>query len=188
MPRIVLTVLLAALLASGASSARTLEIVFIDVEGGASTLIVTPAGQSLLIDAGYGGRQGRDPARIRAAATEAGLDRIDYLLVTHFHNDHVGGVPELAASIPIGTFIDYGSPTGSDRMSIGAFNPYAERTLTSSRDRETGCRSKASRPRSSAQAACSCRRRSRAGASTMRCARVPTITPKMEPRTSARSA
>lgn len=124
MQRIVLTVLLTLLLASAASSTRTLEIVFIDVEGGASTLIVTPAGQSLLIDAGYGGREGRDPARIRAAAAEARIDRIDYLLVTHFHNDHVGGVPELASSIPIGTFVDYGSPMGSDRMAINGFRAY----------------------------------------------------------------
>jgi len=99
-------------------------VIFIDVEGGGSTLIVTPAGQSLLIDAGYGGRGGRDPARILAAADEAGIDRIDYLLITHFHNDHVGGVPELASSIPIGTFIDYGLPLGTDRMANGGFRAY----------------------------------------------------------------
>ena len=115
--------------ATGAASTRELEIVFIDVEGGASTLLVTPAGQSVLIDAGYGGRDGRDPARILAAAADAGVTRIDYLLVTHFHNDHVGGVPELAARMPIGTFIDYGlpwgTPIGSDRMTRGAFQAYA---------------------------------------------------------------
>jgi beta-lactamase superfamily II metal-dependent hydrolase len=124
MQRIALTVLLAVLLASGVSGTRTLEIIFIDVEGGASTLIVTPAGTSLLIDAGYGGREGRDPARIRAAAAAARIERIDYLLVTHFHNDHVGGVPELAASLPIGAFIDYGSPMGSDRMALNGFRAY----------------------------------------------------------------
>jgi beta-lactamase superfamily II metal-dependent hydrolase len=106
------------------SAAKTLEIFFIDVEGGESTLIVTAAGESLLIDAGYAGRGGRDPARILAAAREAHLDHIDYLLITHFHPDHVGGVPELAALIPIGTFIDYGEPLGTDRMSIGGFRNY----------------------------------------------------------------
>ena len=106
------------------ASAKTLDIVFIDVEGGQSTLIVTPAGQSLLIDAGYAGRGGRDPARILAAAREARIDHIDYLLITHFHPDHVGGVPELAAMIPIGTFIDYGEPMGTDRMATGAFRNY----------------------------------------------------------------
>lgn len=124
MQRIILTVLLIVLLASAASGARALEIFFIDVEGGASTLIVTPAGQSLLIDAGYGGREGRDPARILAAAADAGITRIDYLLITHFHNDHVGGVPELASRMPIGTFIDYGVPLGTDRMTAGAFRAY----------------------------------------------------------------
>jgi competence protein ComEC len=106
------------------ASAKTLEIFFIDVEGGEATLIVTPSGESLLIDAGYAGRGGRDPARILEAAREAGIDRIDHLLITHFHPDHVGGVPELASLIPIRTFIDYGEPLGTDRMAIGGFRNY----------------------------------------------------------------
>jgi competence protein ComEC len=108
----------------GSASAQALDMFFIDVEGGASTLIVTPARESLLIDAGYGARGGRDPARIMMAAREAGLDHIDYLLITHFHSDHVGGVPELAALIPIGTFLDYGEPLGTDRMTATAFRNY----------------------------------------------------------------
>jgi competence protein ComEC len=123
-PRLLATALLIVLSASAAPTIGTLEFFFIDVEGGASTLIVTPAGQSLLIDAGYGGRGGRDPERILAAAADAGVTRIDYLLITHYHNDHVGGVPELASRIPIGTFIDYGPPLGTDRMTTGAFRAY----------------------------------------------------------------
>jgi competence protein ComEC len=127
--RLFATLLLIAVSASAAATTRPLEIFFIDVEGGAATLIVTPAGQSLLIDAGYGGRESRDASRILAAATAAGLTRIDYLLITHFHNDHVGGVPELAARMPIGTFIDYGlplgTPFGTDRMTTRAFQAYA---------------------------------------------------------------
>jgi len=107
-----------------ASAAATLQIFFIDVEGGESTLIVTPAGESLLIDAGYAGRGGRDPARILAAARRAHVDHIDYLLITHFHPDHAGGVPELAAAIPIRTFVDYGEPLGTDRMSLAVFRNY----------------------------------------------------------------
>lgn len=106
---------------------KDLTIYFIDVEGGQSTLVVTPSGQSLLIDAGYG-RTSRDPDRIMAAVRDAGLTRIDYLLITHFHNDHVGGVPELMSRIPIGTFIDYGKPLGTpygaDRMMTRAFANY----------------------------------------------------------------
>jgi competence protein ComEC len=88
-------------------AARTLDIYFIDVEGGQSTLIVTPSGQSLLVDTGYA-VDGRDPRRIIAALHDAGVTRIDYLLLTHFHSDHDGGVVELARQIPIGTFIDHG--------------------------------------------------------------------------------
>ena len=113
---------------------KTLELFFIDVEGGQATLMVTPAGESMLIDAGYGPRagrgnipavpSGRDAGRIMAAAREAGIDRIDYLLVTHFHPDHVGGVPELATRLPIGTFIDYGEPLGIDRMTANGYKNY----------------------------------------------------------------
>lgn len=121
--RVVIAVVLSLGLTRSAST-QTLDIFFIDVEGGASTLIVTPAGQSLLIDAGYGGRGGRDPARILAAAREARIDHIDYLLITHFHSDHVGGVPELAALIPIHAVIDYGEPMGTDRLAMGGFRNY----------------------------------------------------------------
>ena len=86
----------------------TLRIYFIDVEGGQATLFVTPAGKSLLIDTGWPGNDGRDADRIVATAKEAGVSKIDYVLITHFHNDHVGGVPQLVARIPVDTFIDHG--------------------------------------------------------------------------------
>ncbi len=90
------------------AEANTLRIYFIDVEGGQSTLFVTPAGQSLLIDTGWPGNNGRDADRIVAAAKAAGINKIDYVLITHFHEDHVGGVPQLVERIPVGTFIDHG--------------------------------------------------------------------------------
>jgi beta-lactamase superfamily II metal-dependent hydrolase len=137
MRRVLLVGVLAVLAVAGAGAAgRPLEVFFIDVEGGQSTLVVTPEGESLLIDAGYGPRgprepnqdvvrgATRDPDRVMAAVREAGLTRIDYLLVTHFHNDHVGGIPELARRIPIGTFIDYGDSLGTDRMAVGGFRNY----------------------------------------------------------------
>ena len=87
---------------------KSLHIYFVDVEGGQATLFVTPAGQSLLIDTGWPGNNGRDADRIVAAARKAGISKIDYVLITHFHDDHVGGVPQLAARIPVRTFIDHG--------------------------------------------------------------------------------
>jgi len=87
---------------------KNLHVYFVDVEGGQATLFITPAGQSLLIDTGWPDNDGRDAGRIVAAARKAGISKIDYVLITHFHQDHVGGVSQLAARIPIGTFIDHG--------------------------------------------------------------------------------
>ncbi len=91
--------------------AKTLDIHFVDVEGGQATLIVTPRGESLLVDAGWPGFDGRDAKRIVEAAKKAGLKRIDYLAITHYHRDHVGGVEQLAAMFPVGTFVDHGPNT-----------------------------------------------------------------------------
>jgi competence protein ComEC len=84
-----------------------LQIVWTDVEGGGSTLIVAPSGQSLLVDTGFP-QNDRDAKRIFAAAQAAGLKKIDILWITHFHLDHVGGVPALAKLIPIDKFYDHG--------------------------------------------------------------------------------
>ena len=81
------------------AAARTLDIYFIDVEGGQSTLIVTAAGESLLIDTGYPGRDGRDPDRIQAAMRDAHLQSIDYLLITHMHEDHNGGAANFSRTM-----------------------------------------------------------------------------------------
>jgi competence protein ComEC len=102
----------------GSGTGKPLRISVIDVEGGQATLIVSPSNESLLVDAGWPGFDGRDADRIAAAAKEAGVSRIDYLVVTHYHTDHVGGVPAIAAKLPIGTFVDHGdtveSPTDAN--------------------------------------------------------------------------
>ena len=85
-----------------------LQIYFIDVEGGQATLFVAPDHHSLLVDTGWPGSNGRDADRIVAAAHQAGLQRIDTVLLTHYHADHVGGVPQLLARIQVGTFLDHG--------------------------------------------------------------------------------
>src|SRR5437667_8374207 len=87
---------------------RALQIYFVDVEGGQATLFVTPKGKSLLIDTGVPDNDGRDADRIVAAAKLAALKRLDFVLLTHYHMDHAGGITQLAAKIPIRTVIDHG--------------------------------------------------------------------------------
>jgi beta-lactamase superfamily II metal-dependent hydrolase len=121
------------------TAAGALQIYFVDVEGGQATLVVLPTGQTLMIDAGFAGdgtfrstpgdpAVARDAQRIAAAAHDAGVSRIDYLLVTHFHADHDGGVPELAQLLPIGTFIDHGGVEPAAEQTVGgtlnAFDAY----------------------------------------------------------------
>src|SRR5271156_270426 len=88
---------------------RDLQVYFIDVEGGQSTLFVNPTGQSLLIDTGWPDNDGRDADRILAATKSAGISKIDYVLLTHYHDDHSGGIPQLVDKVPVGTFIDHGA-------------------------------------------------------------------------------
>jgi glyoxylase-like metal-dependent hydrolase (beta-lactamase superfamily II) len=105
------------LTAARADEKRGLDIYFVDTEGGAATLLVTPAGESVLIDCGNPG--GRDAERIHAVATRAGLTAIDHLLITHWHLDHYGGVDRLAQLLPIRHFYDRGIP---DRLEEDPMN------------------------------------------------------------------
>src|SRR5438128_4569844 len=107
---------------------KALDIYWIDSEGGGSTLIVTPAGESALIDSGNPG--GRDSRRIHHVAAEvAGLKKIDYLVTTHFHSDHFGGAAELSELISIGAVCDNGLPEhnpdgGDDAGFLERIKPY----------------------------------------------------------------
>ncbi len=108
----------AGLMAAG----NTLDMYFIDVEGGQATLVVTPAGQSILFDSGWPGA--RDADRIVAVAKKAGLKRIDYALVTHYHLDHVGGLPDVVERIPIANFIDHGESAESNKSAQELYAKY----------------------------------------------------------------
>jgi beta-lactamase superfamily II metal-dependent hydrolase len=119
--------------AYAARKAGRLTVAFIDVEGGQATLFVTPTGESLLIDTGWPSNGSRDADRIMRAAKESGINRIDFVLLTHYHVDHAGGVPQLAARIPVGTFIDHGPnrepDTASDEQ--GSYPAYRQTLATS---------------------------------------------------------
>ncbi len=115
------------LLSAALLPAQILRIVAIDVEGGKSTLYVAPSGESMLIDTGYAGNNNRDANRIAAAAASAGVKRIDYLVITHYHGDHAGGVPQLSAKMPIGRIFDHGdSFEKSNPKTVAVFEPFAE--------------------------------------------------------------
>ena len=80
---------------------KTLQIYFVDVEGGQATLLVAPSGQSLLVDTGWPGFNNRDADRIAEAVKSSGLTQIDYVLITHYHTDHVGGMPQLLKQVRV---------------------------------------------------------------------------------------
>jgi hypothetical protein len=94
---------------AAAAQTRNLEIYWIDVEGGASTLFVSPTGESLLFDTGFPGNGDRDAKRIHAAAQSAGLRQIDHVVISHWHADHEGGLNALSKMIPLGKFYDHGN-------------------------------------------------------------------------------
>jgi beta-lactamase superfamily II metal-dependent hydrolase len=105
----------------------SLDIYWIDAEGGAATLIVAPSGESLLVDTGNRTPDDRDAKRIFAAAQQAGLKKIDILLTTHFHGDHIGGMAALAKMIPIGTYMDHGESVEINRPQVAAaYKAYEE--------------------------------------------------------------
>jgi len=127
---IVLTVMAAAcaVQAKRGTAAETLDIYFLDMVGGGSTLIVTPLGESVLIDTGSLEPEHRDADRIERACRHAGLTQIDCLVTTHFDTDHYGGILELSKRIPIKTFIDNDTPPKdiAKRQAFQKLNPLYE--------------------------------------------------------------
>jgi beta-lactamase superfamily II metal-dependent hydrolase len=106
------------------AAGKTLDIYVSDVEGGKATLFVAPTGETVLIDSGNPGP--RDQERIAAVLAAAGVKSIDFLVSTHYHVDHIGGMTELAKTVPIKTFVDHG-PTVEPKEQINGFQAaYAE--------------------------------------------------------------
>jgi beta-lactamase superfamily II metal-dependent hydrolase len=115
-------------------AANNLRIYFIDVEGGAATLIVSPSGESLLADSGNPLPDDRDAKRIYAATKQAGLKKIDYLVTTHFDGDHSGGVAALVKMIPIAHFYDHGDTIEAEKpRDLERWNAYKAAAATGKR-------------------------------------------------------
>lgn len=115
--------------AAAQPASKNLDIYWIDAEGGASTLIVSPSGQSLLIDTANRAAEDRDAKRIFATAQQAGLKKIDYLLTTHYHGDHVGAMEALGKLIPIERYYDHGESIELDRpRGVDIYKKYTELT------------------------------------------------------------
>jgi competence protein ComEC len=109
------------------SFAQKLSVYAIDTEGGKAVLVVSPEHESLLIDAGWP-FDSRDADRIVAAARDAGVSKIDYLLITHYHMDHVGGVPWLLAKMPVAHVLDHGPTTELDSHGAQLYQAYERAT------------------------------------------------------------
>jgi len=129
-----LLLLLLATVSAASAAPKNLEIYWIDAEGGAATLIVTPAGESMLVDTANKTPDDRDAKRIFAATQRAGLKKIDILLTTHFHGDHIGAMPALAKMIPIGMFMDHGESVEIARPNVAiAYKAYTDLAGTNRR-------------------------------------------------------
>jgi beta-lactamase superfamily II metal-dependent hydrolase len=114
------------LLLSFGAFAKDLKIYFIDVEGGQATLIVSPKGESLLVDTGWPGFNGRDADRIAKQAKKAGVKQIDWLLITHYHTDHVGGITLLMDRMVVKNLISHGPNTETGRAAENLSKQYEE--------------------------------------------------------------
>ena len=116
---------------------KSLQIYFIDTEGGQSTLVVSPSGQSILVDTGWPGFGSRDADRIVAAAKDAGVSELNFVVITHFHRDHVGGVPQLLSKMKVGTFIDHGQNREDSDVTREDYAAYEKAIAASGSKRES---------------------------------------------------
>ncbi len=114
------------MLLAGSAFSKDLKIYFIDVEGGQCTLIVTPKGESMLVDTGWPGNNSRDAERIALVAKKAKIKQIDWLLITHYHTDHVGGITTLMDKMKVVNLISHGTNTESGKGAAQLSKQYEE--------------------------------------------------------------
>jgi competence protein ComEC len=111
-----------------AAAEKPLQIYFVDVEGGQSTLFVTPEHQALLIDTGWPGNAYRDADRIVQVMKLAHVKKLNYVLITHYHVDHAGGVPQLVSKVPVEAFIDHGPNREQTKVTSRVYDQYRAAT------------------------------------------------------------
>jgi competence protein ComEC len=94
-----------------------LKITFLDVGKGDAALVQFPASGTMLVDAGSGGVDGTADAGKSVVAPylwNNGIKRLDAVVVTHFHEDHIGGLFYILENFKVGCAIDGGEPSGED--------------------------------------------------------------------------
>jgi beta-lactamase superfamily II metal-dependent hydrolase len=123
--KIALALFLAAAWSSTMRAAKPLAVYDVDVEGGKCVLLVAPSGESMLIDVGWPGYNGRDTDRIVAALKAAGLKQVDYLVITHYDIDHLGDVPLLLSKFPVKHIVDHGPMEASGKTPSDRYQAYA---------------------------------------------------------------
>ncbi len=126
MKRTLLTAILVCMCALALPAAKTLDMWVIDTEGGKALLLLSPSGQSMLIDTGFPGNNDRDTTRIVEACQAAGVTKLDILVTTHYDLDHVNNTPSLLSKIPAATFIDHGTPMVQDPRTLAAVKAYTD--------------------------------------------------------------
>ena len=126
--RLIQTAAVVFLSVSALTAAKTLDVYVIDIEGSKASLLVSPSGQTMLIDAGIPGSEqgGRDTDRIVEVCKAAGVTKIDYMVTTHYDGDHVGGVPAIAGRMPIGTFVDHGENVQINDFTLKVVKDYMD--------------------------------------------------------------
>jgi competence protein ComEC len=119
---------LALLCSAQVIQAQQMDIYWIDSDGAAATLIVTPSRQTILVDSAFNRPGDIYSHRIRAAMQDAGVSQIDYFIATHYHGDHIGGITALAKMVPVIEFIDHGETTLTDEGGLESYQRYIENT------------------------------------------------------------
>ena len=94
------------------SAAGQATFYFVNIGQGNATFVVTPAGRVMLLDCGTN----ETADRVIQFTRQNGIPKIDYLLVTHFEEDHMGAAATISQSVPILNWVDHGM-TVTDRKS-----------------------------------------------------------------------